>query len=482
MYNEFYTSTPKYYRYQISVTGGIPITKDENNTYDVKLHYKSTTSDGISRSSQIESVAFPFNKRALIHENIPPIENEPYSVNTSDQMAKITHQLILVDWPGEMIKNIAIDYPNFTKSLLDDSNFGNVLKKGDFIKDFVVPIQNEPQLETADKVYKTFIEKVQWDGYHHYRTEMSGKTLFKQGKGDSGDINLNYIAALNEMGIASFPVIMSTRGNGTPHPVYPDFSDFNYVFAVSVIGEKLYFSDATSGLGFGILPIRCLNGDGWIVSENGADWIKTKKDFSGRHALLSNISFADNKMNMKSSEVRSGYFAFADNEILKDNEADFIKSKYQPDNVILDSMLIVEKKINSIKSQFVSHWDFEDENLKYVYPFELRPFKDNPFKKEKRSTTIDFPFIQEYKLLTHIDIGADEVFEVPQNIHAAMGENAIVFKYTSNFNNSLGKLSINIDFKINQTEFLQEEYPELREAFDNIIKKISEPVIIKKKL
>jgi hypothetical protein len=120
--------------------------------------------------------------------------------------------------------------------------------------------------------------------------------------------------------------------------------------------------------------------------------------------------------------------------------------------------------------------------LKYVYPFELRPFKDNHFKKEKRSTTIDFPFIQEYKLLTHIDIGADEVFEVPQNIHAAMGENAIVFKYTSNFNNSLGKLSINIDFKINQTEFLQEEYPELREAFDNIIKKISEPVIIKKKL
>lgn len=90
---------------------------------------------------------------------------------------------------------------------------------------------------------------------------------------------MNYIAALNHLGIPTSPVILSTRGSGTLHPFYPDFSDFNYVFALSTIGEKLYFSDATSGLPFGNLPNRCLNGNGWIVSEQGADWIYTKKIF-----------------------------------------------------------------------------------------------------------------------------------------------------------------------------------------------------------
>ena len=113
--------------------------------------------------------------------------------------------------------------------------------------------------------------KTAWDGYNHYRTDKSGKTLLKEGKGDAGDINLNYIAALNYLGIPTFPVLLSTRGNGTLHPIYPDYSDFNYVVGVSVINEKLVFSDATSDLPFGYLPLRCLNGNGWIVSENGAD-------------------------------------------------------------------------------------------------------------------------------------------------------------------------------------------------------------------
>ncbi|MBK7635798.1 MAG: hypothetical protein IPJ13_17085 [Saprospiraceae bacterium] len=90
------------------------------------------------------------------------------------------------------------------------------------------------------------------------RASYSGKAYLKEGKGDSGDINLNYIAALNHLGIPTSPVILSTRGSGTLHPFYPDFSDFNYVFALSTIGEKLYFSDATSGLPFEIFPIDAL--------------------------------------------------------------------------------------------------------------------------------------------------------------------------------------------------------------------------------
>ncbi|MBK7636852.1 MAG: hypothetical protein IPJ13_23210 [Saprospiraceae bacterium] len=84
--------------------------------------------------------------------------------------------------------------------------------------------------------------------------------------------------------------------------------------------------------------------------------------------------------------------------------------------------------------------------------------------------------------MTTIDIQPDEVYEVPQNIHAALDDNSITFKYNSNFNANLKKLTLNVEFKINKNEFLQDEYPDIKQSLDIIINKLSEPVVIKKKI
>lgn len=483
VYNEFYTSSPKYYRYQISVTGGYAPKTDKTDTYDERLQVKNTTYSGTIGSSSLEFVPVPFNKRLLTYENLPPVEKEPYTANYSDQQAKITHQLIIIEWPGEIPKPIATDYNNFSKSLLESSSFGGIIKKGDFIKDLVQFENSDSLLSKAQKVYSAISEKVKWNGYNHYQSEFNGKGLLKEGKGDAGDINLNYIAALNYIDVPTFPVIMSTRGHGTLHPTYPDYSDFNYVYAVSVINDKLYYSDATSGLPFGSLPLRCLNGSGWIVSDKTSDWIYTKKDYTGKHNVVTEILFDENKAYYNSTELRNNYFAYADHESIKNSsETEFLNTKYSPDNIKIDSILFVEIKNNSIKTKIKLHGDIEDTAVKYVYPFELRPFKSNPFKKETRSNIVDFPFLQEYKLVTSIAVQNDEQFEVSPNITSALEGNTIFFKYHSSYNSSTKKLNIIVDLKFNKNEFFQEEYAELKEALDNIINKLSEPVVIKKKL
>ena len=473
IYNEFYTSMPQYYKYQINITGPYAPTLDETNTYDELLQNSVSSSDRIK---------IPFTKRKIIYENLPSIGDEPYIANKSDIKAKITHQLILIDWPGQMIRNIATDYQGLSKSLLESSDFGSIIKGGDFIETFVDVKDVKNQLEIAEKVYQTFTEKIKWDGYNHYRSGFGGKKLFKEGKGDAGDINLNYIAALNHLGITTIPVIMSTRGNGTLHPQYPDYSDFDYVFAISSIGEKLYYSDATSGLPFGNLPLRCLNGSGWMVSDKASDWISTKKDFYGRHGLMTEITFLNNEQHYKCTESRSNFFAYSDYESLKyKDEFTFLKSKYNPDNLKVDSLAIIEKKPSYIKSVFLGHREIDDESLKYVFPFDLKPLKENPFKKESRNTIIDYPYLQDYRFVTTIEIKEDEIFEAPQNLNAALEENIITFKYNSNFNTGLKKLTLNAELKINKNEFLPDEYPEVKEAFETIINKLNEPVIIKKK-
>ena len=64
------------------------------------------------------------------------------------------------------------------------------------------------------------------------------------------------------------------------HPVYPNYSDFNYVIAVVNIEGKEYFLDATSRLPFGILPVKCYNGQGWKASLSNPDWVNLK---NGKH-------------------------------------------------------------------------------------------------------------------------------------------------------------------------------------------------------
>ena len=257
LYNEFYTSMPKYYNYQINVIGALTPVSDITNVYDEMLQTKSTSYSGTIGSPSLEKVNVPFTKRTIKFENIPPLEIEPFMSNISDSQGKITHQLIQINWPGEPLKNIAIDYANITLELLDSPSFGKYLNDGDFIKSMIDTEDKPSQLVLADRVQKAFQQKVKWNGDNHFRAGISGKTLFKDGTGDSGDINLNYIGALNYLGVPTFPVILSTRGNGTLHPIYPDYSDFNYVVALSAIGDKLYFSDASSQLPFGNLPTKC---------------------------------------------------------------------------------------------------------------------------------------------------------------------------------------------------------------------------------
>ncbi|MBK7635799.1 MAG: hypothetical protein IPJ13_17090 [Saprospiraceae bacterium] len=129
--------------------------------------------------------------------------------------------------------------------------------------------------------------------------------------------------------------------------------------------------------------------------------------------MMTEVSFEKNKVILLSNEGRSSYFAFSDFELLKtEEESAFLNKKYTPENVKIDSIIIFEKKPNSIKSRIKSYAEIDDESTKYVYPFELRPFKTNPFKKETRNSIIDFPYLQDYRLVTTIDIQPDEVYEV----------------------------------------------------------------------
>lgn len=481
LFNEFYTSVPEYYKYQINVVGGIIPIKDESSTSGQIISFKVATNNEIGPRFRNEQMTIDYNTRTVKFENVPPVEDEPYTANKSDIGAKITHQLIMVQWPNEPVSIFATNYPSVNKELLESETFGKKVKDGDFIKNHIDISDNPSQIMLAEKVYNFFTTQILWNGYNHYRSDMSGKSLIKEGKGDVGDINLHYIAALNYLGIPTFPVILSTRGNGTLHPVYPNYSAFNYVVGVSVIDDKFIFSDATSDLPFGNLPVRCLNGNGWIVSEAAADWISLKHDFTGKQIVQTEISINENIAKYSTKVQRSNYFAFTDQDAIKtSNEEDYLKKYNADSDFITDSIYILENKPNQIKIREILSVETNDDNFLYLKPFVHVPFLSNPFIRENRKSNIDFPFIQDYKFVTIITVKDGYTYEVPANFNAILNENSISMKYSTAYNTEVKRLTILADMKIFKTSYTPEEYPDLRAAFEAMVNKLNEPVILKK--
>ncbi|MBK9734553.1 MAG: DUF3857 domain-containing protein [Saprospiraceae bacterium] len=482
LYNEFSVQIPEYFKYQINVVGGIVPIKDAISTSSRSVNFKTTTDNRLTgRSTEFDQFDIQYNSRKLAFTNIAAQEVEPLMVNIEDSRAKVTHQLITVQFPNSVLQTFAGSYDKFNLELLENENFGSRIKDGDFIEK-IIATKDTSNLQTlATKTYDYFSKNVKWDGSFHYYTDLNGSKLLKEGKGDIGDINLNYIAALNHLGIITYPVILSTRGNGTLHPVYPDYSDFNYVVALSIINDKLVFSDPTSELPFGILPKRCLNGNGWIVGKKSSGWIDLKNDCIGKQVVQSDIIIKDGKLNYISKINRSGYFAFDDIIYLKENDSITYLKKFIPEGeMALDSIAITDQKQNIIKLRTKFSNVISDDQFLYIKPFIHPPFESNPFKREERKSIIDFPYSLDYKLITIIDIPSEYSYEVPANLNAAMEDKSISLKYSTSYSNGLKKLTIMADFKILRTSYLPSEYQDVKISFETMLNKISEPIILKK--
>ena len=87
-------------------------------------------------------------------------------------------------------------------------------------------------------------------------------------------MNLLMLALLREAGIPAQPVLISTRTNGKPMPLYPFINQFDHVIVQVELGEKQILVDlASSFLPMGFPATNSLNGHGWLVSKDNPQWI-----------------------------------------------------------------------------------------------------------------------------------------------------------------------------------------------------------------
>jgi hypothetical protein len=121
------------------------------------------------------------------------------------------------------------------------------------------------------------------------------------------------------------------------------------------------------------------------------------------------------------------------------------------------------------------------EDILYLNPLFGEAYKDNPFKSAERYYPVEMPYTFDETFLLTMEIPAGyEVDEMPKQIIAKLDEQqSAYFEYR--ISQSGNTISLRSRIKVNRTLFLPEEYVNLREFFNLIVKKQNEQIVFKKK-
>ncbi len=482
-HSEFRCILPEFFNYQVNQVGNvIPLeTAYDNKQESFTYQWKSSPQQGGKVYKGTNSLASVSQMKLFIGSNIPPVVDEPFMNNKCDVPSRLEFQLVSVQMPDRPIEMIAEDYNHFSKELMEMNSFGHRLTKGRFSKRWATDLEGKDELQRAATIYQISQNHFAWNGVYSFLSSEAGSTIFDEKNGDVADINLSFIAALKEHGINASPLILSTRGHGTVHPLYPSFDDFNYVVAYIQIGQEYYLADATSETPFGVLPKRCLNGNGWLVKKQGGVWVDLKQSAKHNSTVLIQLSLDNENMACQISSKQEGYAALEVENSYQKEGLESLKdeiTKGFEDWEIQGFEYDSSNNVELVKLSFELNQQLAGEDIIYLQPMSYGASKKNPFVREERSSTIDFPYGYNEKVYAQIKVPEGYTAEVPETFAAQLPEKAGSFRYivTQSGNN----ISVLSDMKLVKKDFSPTEYELLKQFFELVSEKNNQFVVLKK--
>lgn len=481
-YNFLDFTIPQYFNYQISQLGNVvdldyteePIA--ETFTYQ----WRSEPKAGGGYDKGTSTLNSNSVRRKATARDVRAFEDEPLMSNPIDRPARIEFQLSTIQMPNSPVKNIAQDYTQFSTEILGWSTFGGKLDAKGFAKDQVAMVEGSTDIDKAKTLYNWLSKNTTWNQVYGISGNEAGREVVRKKVGSVGDINLTLVAILRAAGLRAYPVILSTRGHGAVHPVFPSLQDFNYVIVSTTIDDKEYLLDATSGLPFGTIPSRCFNGQGWRLSVNGGTWVDLK---NGMHktSVSSTITFDEETINSEMTVKYGGHSGI--NFVRKARESgeegvDKIFSEALEEGTLQNfhwtDSLGVEKPVVTFD------WlrENEDPDIIYLNPLPYAAVSEVPFKREERFSNIDYRYKMNVTALSKIHLPEGYAVELPEPIRMILPEKGASFTYT--VNNVSGVVTILSRFQLNKLEYTPEEYQQLKKFYEVMVEKNAQAIILKK--
>ena len=494
LYTEYLLRIPEYYRYKVFQNGylSIPCTKSIEPGF-VLLTWNETDENGVNipNTRHVGKIDYNSNIFKYVGVDLKAFHDEPYMNSKVNYISSIEFELQSTHYPHSFVKEYSSNWNGISKELLDYEYFGGIMKHPNSTNDIVktaIDGLSDPQ-QKATAIYVAIRNQFKWNGLNRLLATNGIRKIIEDKLGNSAELNLLLIAALRNAGLKAEPVVLSTCNNGKIVMQYPVLSKLNYVIAELVIGENKYLLDVTDKYApFGFLPEKCLNGEGVIINEESPESIKLTSN-TNYFANISTTFNIDNLGNIKGTweEINKGYaanylrHAFGNAK----SKEDYVK-EYQKVYPGLTIQNYIIENLDSLHLETKIKYDYELTgkaeiigNLMMIHPLLFEQMENNIFKSEERNFPVDFSYSTNKSFVATLNIPEGyQVETLPKIISIALPGKAAIFLYNISVINN--KIQILRKFSLNKVMFLPEEYPVLKEFYNQRLTKESEVIVLKK--
>jgi hypothetical protein len=423
-----------------------------------------------------------------IAKEMPSFKEEPFLSSKENYVSKLEFDFLNIG-----LKTIATTWENISFILLEDPFFGRAMSGSLYLNSLAETIENSKgsREEILKMAYESIKAQVKWNEQESLFT--SSQTLgypYKMKIGNSADINLLLLQLLKKLNFDASVVAISTRENGILSPISPSIEKLNYVLVLVKIDDKSIFLDASEQYNpYYLLPFRCLNYSGRLIDEKTSSLVNIGTTFKEKEFVTYQIKLTEDQsiqgklfvknVDYSAFNFRKKFHTFNSFEeylddfkkdkqglVISDSRIENIDSLYLP--VIADYSINISSPVNGLANEI------------YIPPMFYHQLNENPFRMDERKYPVDFGYTIEKTITAHLDIPDNyEISELPASVSIKLEGNAASLTYL--VNHSANTISVKSIFSINKTMFFPEEYGELKEFYNQVIKKQSEPIILKKK-
>ncbi|WP_299338255.1 DUF3857 domain-containing protein [uncultured Psychroserpens sp.] len=493
---DFSVSTPEYYRYNKQINPKafyypnlIESTKANSATIANKKNYiaKNTTP-----GTTISTGTFDYKEQVIKAEeyNIPALKGEAFAGNMDNYRAKMSMELsAILNSYGAVEKSFSATWEKVSKSIYDDSDFGNQLNRSGFFKDEVAALASKANNDFQKAfLLQSFVKsKVKWNGVYGFRAQKGTRKAYIEGEGNVADINLLLIAMLRSQGVNANPVLVSTRNNGIP--LYPTRKGFNYVICMVESQDSYALLDATDVFSMvNVLPTRTLNWQGRVIKDDGTSgWISLRPTGKAKESTSLNVKInsdftIDGKVRQNITEhlalsYRNRFTGVSDDEHIKALEKD--KGDIEVSELSFENDKDITQPVKLSYNYLLRDGVDEIGDNLYFSPMLFLSTKENPFKLEERQYPIDFAFPFEDKYMINIMLPEGyQVESLPQSEVFEFKNSDAKFTYIIKENGKF--LQLNIILEMNASIISSDDYSVFKDFFGKVVEKQAEQVVLKK--
>jgi len=487
VYSEYEAHIPAYWRYNISLKGGLKLNK---NAVSVERKCLMINSGGGPEAQGADCSVFNY---AMY--DVPALINEDYMTAPKNFLAAINFELADYTNPYTGV------HVNETKQWKDVDNtlkgylfFGGQLKKKGFFKDRIASViaGKTDDLSKGKAVYAYIQKLFKWNGGYGKYSDDGISTAVDKHTGNDADINMSLVDALNAAGLNASIVLLSTRDHGKISSLFPVISDFNYVIAKLDIGDQSYLLDATDQLlSFGLLPLRCLNDKGRVFSiDKPSNFIDLNTPQKEKTTRTLDFTLQENG-SLKGTLVdyATGYDAYKKRVAIKkfnttDEYVEDVNSRSPSVKVLTSEITNVDSLDKPVIEKYELEINITDKlNGKSLAfnPFFWDRTEINPFRLAERSYPVDLGMQQDERMVLTIHLPGNYTVEgPPKTAGLSLPDNG--GKFVTEYLQGENSFSFSHTIQLNKPVYGPEEYPYLKEFFNKIIQSEKADIVLKKKL